>query len=119
MTFCIYTLDGTLNSEIARGALVYCTDVIVESTINPIDLARKLYSNLIISENIYKRVKDKACIDTNAERLDIILDEIKDLVKHDVSIFTIFVNILRNLNRQDLADIILSKYKGIIHNEYM
>ena len=94
----------------ARTALVQCTDIIVESTIEPITLARKLYSEQVISENVYKRVKDPASRDTNEQRLETILDEIKDLVKHDASILTKFVNVLREkLHRYDLADKIMSK----------
>ena len=52
---CIYSLDGTLNSEKARIALVQCTDIIIESTIDPIVLAKKVYSKEIISEYVYKR----------------------------------------------------------------
>ena len=96
----------------ALRALVQCTDSIVESTIDPVDLARKLSSELVISEDVYKRVKDEACRDTNKKRRDIILDEIKDRVKHDASILTKFVDILRGkFNRNDLADEIMSKLK--------
>ena len=94
----------------ARTVLVQCTDIIVESTIDPIVLARKLYSELIISENIYKKVKDKACRDTNEERLETILDDMKDRVKHDAGILTKFVDTLREkLKRGDIADKIMSK----------
>ena len=94
----------------ARTVLAQCTDLIVESTIDPFVLARKLYSELIISENVYKRVKDEACRDTNEKRRDIILDEVKDRVKHDAGILTKFVDILRKkLNRGDIADKIMSK----------
>ena len=90
-------------------ALVQCTDVIVESTIDPIVLARKLYSKEVISEDVYKRVKDKSSRDTNEERLETILDDIKDRVKYDAGILTKFVDILREkLNRNDLADEIMS-----------
>ena len=93
----------------AVRALVQCTDIIVESTINPIVLARKLHSKEVISEDVYKKVKDKVSRDTNEERLDTILDELKDRVKHNPGIFTKFVDILREkLNRNDLADEIMS-----------
>ena len=96
--------------DVARTALVQCTDIIVESTIDPITLARKLYSEQVISESTYKRVKDLVCRDTNEQRLEIILDEIKDLVKHDAGILTKFLDILREkLSRNDLADKIMSK----------
>ena len=39
--------------DMARRALVQCTDIIVESNIDSIVLARKLYSGLMISENVY------------------------------------------------------------------
>ena len=69
-----------------------------------------MLSEEVISENVYRRVKDDASRNSNEKRLDIILDEIKDLVKHDACVLTKFVDILREkLNRNDLADKIMSK----------
>ena len=115
--FCLFTLDDTLNYEICRRTLVQCTDIIVVSNIDPIALARKLYSKEIISEDVYKNVKDKKTGDTSTDRLDYIIDDLKDHVKHSVSTFMIFLDILRDdsLNQQDLADKIMSKYKGMIY----
>ena len=115
--FCLFTLDGTKNCEICRRTLVQCTNIIVESNIDPTVLARRLYSKEIVSEDVYKIVKDKNTRDTSTERLDYILDDLKDHVKHNASAFTIFLDVLRDdgLNRQDLADKIMSKYKGMIH----
>ena len=79
----------------ARKALVQYTDIIVESTIDQIVLTRKLYSELFISESVYRRVRDTACRDTNEQRLETIFDEIKDRVKYGASILTKFVKILR------------------------
>ena len=96
----------------AVEALRQCTDVIVRSNIDPIILASKLYSMKIISEDLYKRVKDNASRDTNGERLGTILDDIRDRVKYDTSIMMTFVDILRNdFERNDLADMIMSKFK--------
>ena len=113
----LHFIEGTLNCEIGRRALVQCTDIIVESNVDPIILARKLYTKEVISENIYKKVKDKKTGDTCSDRLDQILDDVKDHVKYNASTFTIFLDILRDdsLNRHDLADKIISKYKGMIH----
>ena len=55
--FCLFTLDGNLSIDICRRILVQCTNI-VESNINPIVLARKLYSKKDISEDLYKIVKD-------------------------------------------------------------
>ena len=102
--------DNTHEScDKAVSALVQCTDIIVESTIDPVVLARKLYSKQIIFEDVYKRVKDKASRDTNEDRLETILDDIRDRVKHNPGILTKFVDVLREkLNRNDLADEIMS-----------
>ena len=81
-------------------------------------LARKPLLKEIISEVTYKRVIDSACWDTYEDRFENILDDIKGHVCHNPGILTAFVNILRDLSRQDLADVIMSKYKGIIHYEY-
>ena len=115
--FCLYTLDDTLDCDAARRALVRCTDIIVESYIDPIVLARKLYSKEIISENVYKIVRGKITHDTTTERLEYILDNLKDHIKYNADVFMIFLDVLRygGLNQQDLADKIMSKYKGMIY----
>ena len=97
----------------ARRALVQCTDIFVESKIESSDLARKLYSAEVISEDMYTSVRDKQCRDTNKERLEKILDELKDRVTHNVSILTTLFETFNDLKRHDLADIISTKYKGM------
>ena len=58
------------------------------------------------------KIRDRCCGSTNKERLENILDEIRDRVKNDASILDKFVVILREkLNRNDLADIIMSKLR--------
>ena len=112
-----HSIDGTLNCDIGRRALVQCTDIIVESDIDPITLARKLYTKEVISENIYKKVNDREARESSFDRLDRILDDLKDRVKHNATTFTTFLDILRDdsLNRHDLADIVMAKYEGIMH----
>ena len=102
--------DTPLDSKVALRALVQCTVTIVESRLDPLALARRLYSNEIISEIVYKRVKDMAARDLVNDPLDNILDHIKDLVKNDASILTAFLNALTNLKRDDLADKIMAIY---------
>ena len=107
---CLYILDSALNSEKARRASVQCTDIIIESTIDPVDLARNYNSKDIISDIFYKRVKDKAIGERNDECLETVLDEKKDHVNYDVGIFTKFVNILKEgLHQNVLADKIIAK----------
>ena len=94
-----------MNSDVARRVLVQCTDIIVESGIDPAVLARKLYAKEIMADNVYDRVRDKASRDSNEERLEAILSDLRSRVKNDASIVMTFVDILRvDLNRQDLAD---------------
>ena len=47
----------------------------------------------------------------------VLIDRLKDHVKHNASTFTIFLDILRDdsLKLYDLVDKIMSKYKGVIH----
>ena len=113
----LHSIDCAINCEIGRRALVQCTDIIVESNVDPFALARKLYSKEVISENIYKKVKDRETRETCSDRLERILDDLKDRVKYNASTFKTFLDILRDdsLNRSDLADIIMSTYKGMIH----
>ena len=101
-----------LSSDVAKKALIQCTATIVNSTVEPFDLVIKLYSKEIIPEDLYKRVKDKQSRDTTKERLDLILEHIKDRINLDASIFKFFVETLRELSRNDLADLIMKKYEG-------
>ena len=58
------------------------------------------------------RVRDRASRDTNEDRLETILVNFKSRVKYNVSIMMTFVDILRNdFKQNDLADIIMSKFK--------
>ena len=109
----LYIIDGILNPECARRALVQCTEIIIESTIDPFALIRKLYSKEVISDSVYKRVKDKQTRDSTEDRLEMILDHLKDHVKHDTSTFITFVNTLKDLSFNDLANEIIVKYEGI------
>ena len=106
-----FTVESTLNSDMARRAVVQSTDTIVESNIDPFILARKAYSKEIISEDVYKVVRDKKTGDTSADRIEQILDELKDRIKRDPNILMKFLDILRDdsLSRNDLADSIMSK----------
>ena len=112
--------DNTpVSCDKAVRALVQCTDIIVESTIDPFVLARKLFSELIISENVYERVRDSACNDTNKQRLETILNDIRNRVKYDAGILTKFVDILRQkLNRNDLANKIMSYITKVCNISY-
>ena len=94
--FCLYTLDGTLNSDVAGWALLKCTSTIVESSIEPIALARRLVEEEVISEDVKKIVKDNKTGATSEERLDLILDDLMDHVKRDANAFQIFLNISRD-----------------------
>ena len=105
-----YTDNTPLNCDKAKKVLIRSTDIIVESGIDPVVLARKLYAKEIISDNVYDRVKDKATRDTNEDRLEAILSDLRSRVKNDASILMTFVDILKvDLKRQDLADKIMSK----------
>ena len=106
-------MSTSLNSEIAGRALIQCTDTIVESSINPFALVRKLYLKEVLPEDVYKRVRDKESQDTSEERLEKILDVIGDRNKYDTNVFVTFLDVLVDLSRKDLADIIKAKYKGI------
>ena len=44
--------------------------------------------------------------------LRMILDYLKDHIRHDLNILMSFLDVLRGLDRDDLADVILSKYRS-------
>ena len=104
-----------LSSDVALRALGQCTDTIVESTIDPKALARKLYSKEVISESVYKKVRDKEARDSKEERIEEVLDDLRDRIKHDPNVLTKFLFTLKELERNDLALIIETKYQGILH----
>ena len=99
----------------ARRALVRCTNVIVNSSIDPSVLARGLYSEEVISEDKYKTVRSKKTGDSSEDRLELILDDIKDRVSQNGNIFGSFLNFLKDLAHQDLAALIVKKYNGILY----
>ena len=99
----------------ARKVLVQCTDIIVESSIDPFALARKLYSKEVISEGTYRTVKDKKTGDSSQDRIELILDDIKDRVSQNCNILTYFLKILKDLTHEDLADTIVQKYTGMLY----
>ena len=104
----------SLNSAVAKRALVQCTDIIIGSSINPFTLVTKLYSREIIPRDVYKRVKDRDTRDSAEDRRDKILDHLTDCIERDVNILTSFLSVLRELSRDDLADIIMEKYFRLV-----
>ena len=105
-------MGTSLNSKIAIRALIQFTNTIVESNIDPFGLVRRLYSKEVISESTYKRVRE--CRDTNEERLEMTLDDLKDHVDHDTNVFNIFLDVLNDSSQKDLAAKIMARYKGIV-----
>ena len=58
------------------------------------------------------KVRDRPSRDTNEDRLETILVDLKSCVKYNTSIMMTFVDILRNdFKQNDLADVIMSKFK--------
>ena len=101
-----------LNSDATKKALVQCTDLIVESTIDPSTLARKLITRDDKFENELKRVKDRSTRDSEVERRQTVLDCVIDRVKLNADIFTTFLGALKDLGRDDIADKIMAKYRS-------
>ena len=104
-----------LNSDAALRALAQCTDTIVESSIDPKELARKLYSKEVISESVYKKVRDRKTRDSNQEHIEKVLDDLRDRVKHDPNVLIKLLSTLKELDRSDLAVIIDTKYQGTLY----
>ena len=107
--------SGPILSSVAVRSLCQCTDTIVESSIDPKTLARKLYSKEVISESVYKKVKDNETRYSKEERIEEILDDLRDRIKHDPNVLTKFLSTLKELDRNDLSVIIDKKYQGILH----
>ena len=61
----------------AKRSLIQCTDIIIESNIDLFALAQRLYSKKVISDGLYKRVRDKKTGDSNEDRLELVLDDLK------------------------------------------
>ena len=105
----------SLDPVVAKRTLVQCSDIITESTIDPFTLARKLYSNEVFPEYTYKRVKDMSTRDSNERRLQQILEHLIERVRLNADILMSFLDILKDLERRDLADLILKKYKSMLY----
>ena len=105
------------NTVAARKALLQCAPIIIGSTIDPLDLSRRALSREIISEDVYKKVKDRHSRDTTKERMGYIIDELTDRIRYDEdgSIFSTFLSILGEMGRNDLVNKVKEKYKGDIH----
>ena len=99
----------------AKRTLVRCTNIIVNSSIDPFTLARELYSKEFVAEDTYKIVIDKETRDSSEDRLERILRHLRDRVTRDASILISFLNILEDLTHQDLAVSIVKKYKGMLY----
>ena len=110
--FCLYSLDGTLNPVFAIRALVQCTDIIVESGIDPFVLANNLFAKEVISEDVYARVTGMPSRYSTVDCLRMILDYLKDHIRHDLNILMSFLDVLRDMDQDDLADVILTKYRS-------
>ena len=108
-----------LSSDAVLRALGQCTDTIVESSIDPKALARKLYSKEVISESVYKKVKDNGTRDSKEERIEEVLDELRDRIKHDPNVLINFLSTLKELSRNDIALKIEQKYQGILYVKCM
>ena len=107
-------IRSTILSEVAARALKKSTVVITESSIDSSALARKLYSEEILPEDVYRTVNDRKCGNTNADRLENILKCTIDKVnKGDVNIYKKFLDSLSDLDRNDLAVAIEAKYEGM------
>ena len=114
LLYCVVS-GSVLNSDAANNALVKCADLIVESTIDPNALARKLNAREVIFEIEYKRVRDNRTRDSEEERRETILNYVKDRIKHNADIFTTFLDVLKELGRADIADKFMAKYKSMLN----
>ena len=113
----LYCVDcgSVLNSDAAKKALAQCADLFVESTIDPNTLARKLNARDVIFENDYKKVRDTRTRDSEEERRETILNYVEDRIKLNADIFTIFLDVLKDLGRADIADKFMAKYKSMLN----
>ena len=105
----------SLDPVVAKRTLVQCSDIIAESSIDPFTLARKLYAKEVFPEDTYKRVKDMSTRDSNKSRLQQILEHLIERVRLNADILMSFLDILKDLERRDLADLILKKYKSMLY----
>ena len=106
---------SSFDSKVAKRALVRCTNIIVKSSIDPSALALELYSEEAISEGTYSAVRDKKTGDSSKDRLELIIDDIKDRVSQNGNILGSFINFLKDLAHKDLAALIVKKYKGMLY----
>ena len=76
-------------------------------------IAVKLRQKKIISEEVYRSVNDTCCRLSQIERMDLLLNQIKNAVKLDGSVFKLFLDIL-----QEIDTLLASKFAAKLLESY-
>ena len=64
----------------------------------PPDIAGKLFSKGVLTEQMLKDITDQYCNERKKQRLDRMMNDVRSAVKHDESAFVTFIQAMEELN---------------------
>ena len=106
------------DTNAARTALRINFSQIIESSIDPFGLARKLFTAKLLPEDICFKAMDENTGMTSERRMSLILTSLHKAVKINVTVFDTFLVILREVGGEfvgeSLAGSLIKDYEGII-----
>lgn len=104
------------DSNIAYQAVRRNSCKLVQSGIDPIVLAAKLDSSNAINETDYRLVIDRNTAASSQERLQILVDSVKENVKYNSTVFGSFVKHLNEsgIPGRSIAQNLMASYQGIL-----
>ena len=99
----------------ARTALRKNFDKIVESTIDPFELARKLFAAQILPDNVYLKVMDDNINLSTQRRMHLVLTSIRGAVTLNGRVFKKLLDILKeggSVIGDSLTELLVKDYEG-------
>ena len=104
------------DSNVAYQAVRRNSSKIVQSGIDPIVLAAKLDSSNAINETDYRLVIDRNTTASSQERLQILVDSVKENVRYNSAVFGSFVKHLNEsgIPGHSIAQELIASYQGIL-----
>ena len=111
-------IPNPLKPALTYRALVKCTVIIKDSNLSPTEFGDALFAEELISDTVHKDAKDTHTNCTRRERIEDMMEHVREACKSRGQVFATFIGILHEQGERDLADTIIKKYRGI-HCIYM
>ena len=85
------------STNVESCVLTQFFDSIVDSSIDPLQLARKLNANGLITDSFYANITDSLTGKSSSDRLSELIKYLRDITKTDKSIFKSFLSVLEEM----------------------